>query len=219
MVSPISYFSPATKGDLVIASLLITGVNQLGIYLLKARTLGMIKNIPTSKVTVTNAQTIQTSITAHTARNTKIIALIEKQNMYKLCSVIVSCVAALFCMYKDLSPLNYCLLVWAYHDFTKIEHNRSFMAGLKIKYFSPQAASSPIPSTLTQSSIDELISFSWITIGVNPNASLIQILKNKVTQVNIHQLEASTECTSFGFRASAAFQLQKVSTEESHYLK
>ena len=219
MASPISYFSSATKGDLVIASLLITGVNQLGIYLLKARTLDMIKNIPTSKVITTSQATIETSRAAHTQRNTKIMALIEKQNMYKLCSVTISCVAALFCMYKDLSPLNYCLLVWAYHNYTKIEHNRSFIGQLKTKYFSPQAVSRPTPSTLTQDSIDELISFSWITIGVNPNASLIQIIKNRVTQVNIHQLEASTACTSFGFRPNAAFQLEPQATIESHYLK
>ncbi|MFS8563442.1 MAG: hypothetical protein LVR00_03585 [Rhabdochlamydiaceae bacterium] len=46
MVSPISFLTSATKGDLIVTSLLAFAINQLGIHLLKTRAIDGIKNRP-----------------------------------------------------------------------------------------------------------------------------------------------------------------------------
>ncbi len=198
MVSPVSHFTSPTKGDLIVISLVIAAINQLAIHLLKVSAISAIKNLPLVQI---NKQSIEQSQERNSTRNEEIVAIIQKYNMCKLCSVVISFAIGAFCLYKELFPLSHLALLGMYIDWKKFAHNRDVIAQLKT------------PS-LTKELIATLHSPTVVTIGIN-KSSLIQMVRYIFTPENLTTCEETTDKKGIRFLNQTAYNIQ--STEIGCY--
>ena len=192
MVTAVSRFPRWSKSHLIIFSVVMTAINQIGIRVLKTQTFEAIRKLPSlSRINLVNSTTLSEGINYYKDRNQKIIDLISLQNRYKLYSFLASCAIASFSIYYSLFPLNYCTPIIASLDWSHVSSNHSFITSLKTKCF-------PISkkAQLNKQNLENRYSWSEILVGKN----LVIQCKTcwaKKDKKDLATIEATTNCTSF----------------------
>jgi len=211
MVTAISQFPRWSKSHLIIFSVVMTAINQIGIRVLKTQTFEAIRKLPSlSPINLVNSTTISKGITHYKDRNQNIIDLISLQNRYKLYSFLASCAIASFSIYYSLFPLNYCTPIIASLDWSHVSSNHSFITSLKTKCF-------PITKRLSKQALDNRYSWSEILVGKN---LVIQYKKcwANIDKSHLDDIEATTNCTSV-FNKDPSFKISYTEKDLPYFFK
>ncbi len=208
MTNPISLsasaqFSNISKGDLMVACVVVVIINKLVIQKLKKNTFTQIQSLSLDKFE--NLENPQKSLENNNNRNIEIVNLLERHNQHKFYSLITYCALFVFSISRHLFPCQYIAIVLGCIDWIQISANTSLIKELSNTCVIKNSGTS---TPLTRQAL--AANSSCKVLITDLQKSTVTIWKYEVTSNN---LETDTACT--GMRPGV--KLDKTQEQSKHF--